>query len=286
MIICILKIFLYAVLGFVLLTYTIYLYEKTNQDGTRIVNMLNPANLWLTFRVLVKEYISLLVTLVLWPFGYINFNEATVNADRQLPVLFLHGLFLNRSCWFVTKLRLRLMGFTNLHSINLTPLSDIETLTEKVALKVDSLRHACNCEKVHLVGHSMGGVIARNFIQIRGGANKVEQCVIFGTPNKGSKLAPFAVTRLAEAVIPKCEFLENLNKKAFPKKVAVSNIYSRHDNLVIPYDSSMTGKVKDIELLGVGHNTLLYDNTVFNHIVNAIKATEHADNSSQQSQEG
>ena len=281
MLICLLKIFLYFVLGFVLISYTIYLYEKTNRDGTRIINMFSPGNLWLTLRVLVKEYLSLLITLVLWPFGYINFTEATEDGDKQLPVLFLHGLFLNRSCWLITKLRLRLAGFTNLHTINLSPLSDIETLTEKVALKVDSLRHACKCEKVHLVGHSMGGVIARNYIQIRGGANKVEQCVIFGSPNKGSKLAPFAVTKLAEAVMPKCEFLENLNRKGFPKKVAVTNIFSRHDNMVIPYDNSILKKVNDVKLAGVGHNTLIYDNTVFNHILNAIKATGHADDSDQ-----
>ena len=282
MIICILKIFLYIVLGFVFLTYTIYLYEKTNQDGTRIADLITPANIWLTLRTLAVEYISLLITLILWPFGYINFSETTEDGSKQLPVLFLHGLFLNRSCWFITKLRLRLMGHTNLHTINLSPLRDIETLTEKVALKVDSLRHACNCEKVHLVGHSMGGVIARNFTQIRGGADKVEQCIMLGSPNHGSKLAPFAVTRLAEAVMPKCEFLVNLNRKAFPKKVSFNNIYSRHDNLVIPYDSAITKKVNDIELSGVGHNALLYNNTVFNQILTAIKSTEHADDSGQE----
>ncbi len=128
----------------------------------------------------------------------------------------------------------------------------------------------------------MGGVIARNFTQIRGGSNKVEQCLILGSPNRGSKLAPFAMTRLAEAVMPKCDFLVNLNRKAFPKKVTFSNIYSRHDNLVIPFDSAITGKVNDIELSGVGHNALLYNNIVFNHILNAIKSAEHADDSGQE----
>lgn len=282
MIILFLKTFLSIVLVFVLLSYTIYLYETSNRNNTRIKNLIKPSNLWLSLRILVQEYLSLLISLSLWPFGYIRITEATSDATRQLPVLFLHGLFLNRSCWFVTKARLKMMGFANLHTMNLSKLSDVETLTEKVALKVDNLRHNCNCEKVHLVGHSMGGIIARNFIQIRGGANKVEQCILIGTPNHGSKLAPFAVTQLAEAIMPKSEFLENLNRKPFPKKVAVSNLYSRHDNLVIPCDSPVLGKVTDLEIAGVGHNALLYSNTVFNLILNAIKSADHEDDPGQQ----
>ncbi len=282
MILYILKIFLYVVLGFVLLTYTIYLYERTNRDGTRVADLVNPANLLLSLRIILYEYVCLLITLLLWPLGFINFTEPATDGDRQLPVLFLHGLFLNRACWIVTRLRLRLMGYTNVHTINLSPLKDVETLTERVALKVDSLRHACNCDKVHLVGHSMGAIIARNYIQIRGGANKVEQCILLGSPNHGSKLASFAVTRLAEAVMPKCAFLETLNAKSFPRKVSVINVYSRHDNLVIPFDSAVTSKVDDIELAGIGHNALLYSNTVFNHILNAIGPSGHADDPGQE----
>ena len=107
------------------------------------------------------------------------------------------------------RLRLKMLGFTNLHTINLPATRDVETLTEKVALKVDSLRLTCQCEKVHLIGHSMGGVIARNYVQIRGGADKVDQCILLGAPNKGSKLSPFAIMKLSEAIMPGSEFLAN-----------------------------------------------------------------------------
>ena len=70
-----------------------------------------------------------------------------------------------------------MQGFTDLHTIYLPPSRDIETLTERVALKIDSLRHSRNCAKVDLIGHSMGGIIARNYVQIRGGADKVDKCI-------------------------------------------------------------------------------------------------------------
>jgi len=278
----ILKIFLLIVLTFVLLSYTIFLYEKANRDNTQIKQLISVANLWLAFRVLLQEYISLLITVILWPFGFLNLTEAPPDEEQQTPVLFLHGLFLNKACWLVMKLRLKLQGVTNLHTINLPATRDIETLTEKVALKVDSLRHSCKCEKVHLVGHSMGGIIARNYVQIRGGADKVDQCIALGSPHAGSKLAPFAVMKLSEAVMPGCDFLTNLNQKPFPKKIHLTNIYSKHDNLVIPFDSATFDKTTNIELSGKGHNTLLYDNSVFNLVLTAIKKANDGNNSDQQ----
>lgn len=276
------KIFLLAVLIFILLSYTIYLYEKTNRDCIQVKHLVSAANLWLTFRVLVVEYLTLLITLALWPFGFMTIAESQTDTNNQKPLLLLHGLFLNRSCWLVMKLRLRLQGFTDLHTIYLPPSRDIETLTERVALKIDSLRHSRNCAKVDLIGHSMGGIIARNYVQIRGGADKVDKCIVLGSPNNGSKLAPFAIMKLSEAIMPGSAFLCNLNKQPIPKKVTLTNIYSRHDNLVVPSDSAILNKSTNIELTGKGHGTLLYDNTVFQHIVSALKPAENENATNQQ----
>ncbi len=280
---CIIKTLLLIFLIFVLLSYTIFLYEKSNRDNRQIKQMVSLGGLWLTLRILVQEYIFLLITVILWPIGFFNQKDGAEPAQEQTPTLFLHGLFLNQACWLAMKLRLKMQGFTNLHSINLPPTRDVETLTERVALKVDSLRHSCKCERVHLVGHSMGGIIARNFVQIRGGADKVDQCVLLGSPHQGSKLAPFAVMKLSEAIMPGSEFLANLNKQPLPGKVAVTNIYSRHDNLVIPHESAILDQATNIELAGKGHNTLLYDNSVFNHIRSILK-TDNADDKDQQQQ--
>ena len=281
----ILEFFLLAVLVVMLLSFTIFLYEKSNRDDIQIKSLITVGNFWLTLRILAFEYLCLLVTLLLWPFGFVKWAESGDDAEKQTPVLFLHGLFFNKACWTVMKWRLKVLGVTNLHTINLPPTRDIETLTEKVALKVDTLRHTYGCDKVHLVCHSMGGIIARNFVQIRGGADKVEQCILVGAPNKGSKLAPFALTKLSEAIMPGSEFLTNLNGKPIPKKVTLTNIYSRHDNMVIPFDRAILDKAINIELTGKGHNSLLYDNSVFKHILSILKAC-HAHDSDQQPQAG
>ena len=192
-ILCLLKIVLLAVLFFLVLTYTIYLYERTNQDGSQIKRLVSVVNFFRVFRLLTIEYLCLLVSLTLWPFGFFNIQEGEPAPGGKKPVLLLHGLMLNRACWAIMKFRLRLQGITDVHTINLPPTRDIETLTEKVALKVDALRLDRNCARVHLIAHSMGSIIARNYIQLRGGVNKVDQCILLGSPHHGSKLAPFAL---------------------------------------------------------------------------------------------
>ena len=126
------------------------------------------------------------------------------------------------------------------------------------------------------------GIIARNYVQIRGGADKVDQCIVLGSPNNGSKLAPFAIMKLSEPIMPGSKFLTNLNKQPIPAKVTLTNIYSRHDNLVIPFDSAIINKTTNIELTGRGHGTLLYDNAIFQHIISALKSAENEKTANQQ----
>lgn len=47
-------------------------------------------------------------------------------------------------------------------------------------------------EKVHLVGHSTGGLVIRKLISDTKYVDKIGRCVLIGTPNKGSKLANIA----------------------------------------------------------------------------------------------
>ena len=276
-----LKTFLLVPLLFLLLTYTIYLFEKTNREQTQVKRIVDTGNLFFSLRILVVEYCLLLITLILWPFGFLNLKEGQDDNGQKRPVLFLHGLFLNRACGSAMKLRLRLKGWNDLHTINLPPTRDVETLTEKVGLKVDALRIAKKCDKVDLIGHSMGSVIARNYIQIRGGANKVEHCILLAGPHHGSQLAPFALTKLAEAIMPGSAFLDNLNSQPLPKDVRVTNIYSRHDNLVIPFESAILDKAHNVELTGKAHHMMLYDGEVFRNLLAALNEETNEDSPDQ-----
>jgi len=251
-----------------LLCFTILWYETANRRAELLENRFTPNRLWFTAKLFLGECCAMACNVLLLPFGWLPPREKPV--DNTTPVLLLHGLFHNRAVWCWTCFRLRRCGFTNLHTINLPPWKDIEWLTEQVANRVDVMRQQRGNQRVILVGHSMGAVIARNYLQIRGGARKVSHCIQLGAPNAGSKMVPFAVTSLALNLLPGSPFLTNLAAAPYPEGVRVVSIYSRHDNLVLPFESARLDGRENMELSGIGHNALLYHPRAFRALLNAL----------------
>ncbi len=253
----------------VTMSYAIVWYENSNLDHSLVETRFAPHNLWLAARLLILETLLLALTVLLHPLGWVPPRE-TPPGRSGAPILLLHGLFHNRGCWLWLKLQLRRQGCTAVYTLNLPPWKDVESLTERVAKKVDSIRLAQGVERVHLVGHSMGGMIARNYLQLRGGAPKVASCTLLAAPNGGSKLAPFALSPLARVLIPGSEFLRRLAEAPLPAEVPVRAYYSRHDNMVLPCSHSRLAGAEEQELAGMGHIGILYHPQALNPLLDSL----------------
>ncbi|WP_162523484.1 lipase family alpha/beta hydrolase [Calorimonas adulescens] len=57
---------------------------------------------------------------------------------------------------------------------------------------IDTAKNACKCDDVILICHSMGGLVARDYIQDNGYRNDVDKLIMLGTPNAGSANAYYA----------------------------------------------------------------------------------------------
>ncbi len=253
----------------VLLSYSMCWYECANSDPQLMEDRFKPGSLWLAISLILQEMFFNLITLLLFPFG-IWAPRQQPQVQGETPVLLLHGLFINRASWFWFKWALRRRGFRNLVTINLSSYHNEETLTEQVAKMVDTLRHSLNVERVHLVGHSMGGIIARNYLQLRGGESKVERCVCLSTPHSGSKLTPFTLTPLSKVLIPNSEFLKRLAAAEPPKKAKLINIYSRKDNMVVPAESAHLDWADNQVLDRIGHTGMLYRRRSIEAVADAL----------------
>src|SRR3989344_822650 len=55
--------------------------------------------------------------------------------------------------------------------------------------KIDAVKAICQCEKVDLVAHSMGGLVARQYIQSDAYQQDVDQLIFLGTPHLGAPKA-------------------------------------------------------------------------------------------------
>lgn len=269
---CELLLLLLQVVGSVVgLSYTLAWYEQANLDPKLISGRFTPRNLLLALWLIGLETLLLWITVLAYPFGWLTKRTPAVSATTRPPVLLLHGLFHSRACWWYTWLQLSRQGFDSLHSLNLPPWKNIEELTELVAMKVDALRQASGQARVTLVGHSMGGILARNYLQLRGGAAKVDRLILLGVPNQGSRLVPFALTRLARVLLPNSPFLQRLNQTPLPTDVPVTNILTRHDNMVVPYTLCELPQARQVELAKLGHIGLLYHPAALTALSTALR---------------
>ncbi len=242
----------------VLLSFTMAWYERANSQPELIERRFTRRGISLSLWLMIQETACLLFLLILSPFGWSNPKTTVLDPGENPPVILLHGLFQNRACLFWLQYRLKRAGFKNVLTINTPPWRDLETLTEILARKIDEVKIAHKVEKVHLVGHSMGGMIARNYIQRRGGSPRVACCITLGSPHTGSKLAPFALSQLGKSLLPGSDFLSQINAAPKPAQTRVVAIYSRHDNIVLPATNSRLETADEcIELAGMGHAALL-----------------------------
>lgn len=150
-----------------------------------------------TYTAQFREAAAAAVTVGLWPLGLgapqliadERASTLTATAGPEVPVLLLHGYGANRSNWHFVGRRLRSAGFGSLHAVNYNPLTaDLPALADWFAGEVDALRARHGVDEVHVVGHSLGGIIARYAIQVLG-ADGVATCATLASPHGGVVLA-------------------------------------------------------------------------------------------------
>lgn len=254
-----------AMAGFVTLSYLFFWYELANRRRQIVKLRFKLTRLGAAVSLLVGEFSANLVSWLFYPLGWLPFSTACFEKNPRQTVVLLHGLYQNRACCYWLQLRLAVHGY-RVVTINLPPWKDLESLTEKLDQTLARLRQELAIQQVDIIGHSMGGIIARNYIQRRGGAPYIRSCITLGTPHFGSRLAVFAITSLAQTLIPRSPLLSQLNRSHWPPNVALHSIYSATDNLLLPTRSGQSPLARNYRIGHCGHMLLLYHPHVFNRI--------------------
>jgi pimeloyl-ACP methyl ester carboxylesterase len=126
--------------------------------------------------------------------------------------------------------------------------------------------------RVDLVGHSLGGLLARWYLQELGGARNVRRLVTLATPHGGTRTARIAPVALGRALRPDSDVVRRL-KEGRHRAGAVRHvaIVAGGDLMVTPPESAAA--LEDAEVIwidGLGHNEMLFDRRVHAHVVRAL----------------
>jgi triacylglycerol esterase/lipase EstA (alpha/beta hydrolase family) len=188
---------------------------------------------------------------------------------RGVPVLLIHGYGCNGGYWsqLSTLLESEQISHT---TVSLEPMTaSIDDYPEQIERAMHALRAATGAEKVAIVAHSMGGLVARAYLR-RHGADHVARVITLGTPHYGTGLASLGVGSNAKQMRLSDAWLSQLDADDRAHRSLFTSIYSYHDNIIAPQSSCHLPGAHNIAYGGIGHVALGSHTTILKCVVAEI----------------
>ncbi|MCA1830533.1 MAG: esterase/lipase family protein [Actinomycetota bacterium] len=191
------------------------------------------------------------------------------------PILLLHGAFHNRSAFLYMKSALHRHGFRHVETMNYNVIGhDIPELAQRLHDRLFEIMFLTGATKVHLVAHSLGGLVARYYIQELGGDEKVHTCVTLGTPHQGTYAAVVGRGRAARQVRPNSPLIKQLHEGTRASDVRYIAYYSNIDSVVIPASNAKIAepllRARNVLVKDVGHLGLLTSRVLIRSVAESL----------------
>ncbi|HKP58780.1 MAG TPA: alpha/beta fold hydrolase [Polyangiales bacterium] len=201
--------------------------------------------------------------------------------ERRPPVLLVHGLWDSSARIEPMVQGLQLRGIRELWSFDLEPAdgrAPIPELARQVQAQVDALLERHACERVDLVGFSMGALASRYYLQRCGGRERVRRFVSISGPHAGTWTAyalPFAGVRQMR---PGSGLLRDLDADPDPwGEVEVHCIYTSLDLMIFPPESSILRGARATHRLRVPlHRWMIHDAGVLDLVARTLTCSPAA----------
>jgi triacylglycerol lipase len=196
------------------------------------------------------------------------------------PIILIHGVIDNRSIFTLLRRALRNRGFGRLYALNYSPFTDdIAIVAERLGTLIDEVCEQTGYERVHIVGHSMGGLVARYYVQLLGGDRHVHTVCTLGTPHCGTVPATMVPWPVIRQMRPSSDIIKALNAPAPGCRTRFIAIWSDLDQLVLPQRNARIVhddlRSRNVFIKGVGHMSLPVDRRVVHEISTALAQLDH-----------
>ncbi|MFD9001334.1 esterase/lipase family protein [Streptomyces sp. NPDC059582] len=178
------------------------------------------------------------------------------------PVVLLHGFIDNRSVFVLLRRSLAQHGRHQVMSLNYSPLTcDIRTAAELLGRHIEEICARTGSEQVDIVGHSLGGLIARYYAQRLGGDLRVRTLVTLGTPHAGTRVAPLANAHpIVRQMRPGSEVIQELALPAPGCRTQFVSFWSDLDHVMDPLEAACIDHpdllAHNVRVSGIGHLAL------------------------------
>ena len=189
-------------------------------------------------------------------------GTAQLPTEAKPPVVLLHGFIDNRSVFVLLRRSLAQHGRQQVESLNYSPLTcDIRTAAELLGRHIEEICERTGSKRVDIVGHSLGGLIARYYVQRLGGDLRVRTLVTLGTPHSGTRVVPLANAHpIVRQMRPGSDVLKELTRPAPGCRTHFVSFWSDLDHLMDPLETACIDhpdlSAQNVRVSGIGHLAL------------------------------
>ena len=200
-------------------------------------------------------------------------------AAAGTPIVLVHGWVDNRSVFTLLRRALQRRGFGRVVTMNYNVLThDVPRAARRLSALVDQLCEETGYEQVHVVGHSMGGLVARYYVQRLGGDARVHTLATLGTPHSGTRAAHLVLGRAVRDLRIGSSIIRELAEPAPGCRTRFVAFWSDLDELVVPKRSARIEHpdltARNVFVHGTGHLSLPIDRRVVHELATTLAFLE------------
>ena len=185
-------------------------------------------------------------------------------------VVVVHGFLATAGIFRPLRARLEREAGARIASFSHAPGLGVKRIAQQLGGIVDRIPAGT---RIHLVGHSLGGLVARWYVQEGGGHARVAQTIAIATPFGGAKLAARFKVFVGNDLHPGSDVLARLRDGASgTANVPHLSIAGTADRVVSPACARF-GASEIAVLEGRGHNQLLFDREAIDLVVSRVRGS-------------
>jgi hypothetical protein len=203
------------------------------------------------------------------PVGFLPLPGARTKGPR--PIIVLHGYAMNRANFVPLGFRLARAGLGPIIGFEYWTLGRTAAAARQLAWFVELVRARTGSPDVDIVGHSMGGVVARYFVCFGGGDGKVRNLVTLGSPHAGTDVSRIGVGHPTRELLVGSNLVTRLAAAPPPQHTRVVTIFSRADALVPESRQPVIPGAERIVYDDLGHVALLGSRRVAREIISRLR---------------
>lgn len=203
------------------------------------------------------------------PVGFLPLPGARRDGPR--PIIVLHGYAMNRANFLPLAFRLSRKGLGPIVGFEYWTLGRTAAAARQLAWFVEHVQAMTGSPQVDIIGHSMGGVVARYYVTLGGGDGAVHRLITIGSPHGGTDVSRIGIGHANRELFIGSKLVTRLAAAPRPQLTRLTTILSHSDALVPASHQAEIPGAERIVFDDLGHVAMLGSRRVAREIIARLK---------------